>query len=92
MATTYDITRLEITKDREGNDEVFVVTEIYDDTEGVITIPKWYQADMAKAIIDDHKKVGNDRDKALHDHIKKTMNAHVASARIRRENPEKPTQ
>jgi hypothetical protein len=57
MATTYQILRTEITKDRSGNDEVFVDVQIYDDTVGIINYPIWYSGQQALAIIADNSVI-----------------------------------
>ena len=53
MATTYQILRKEVSQDRNGNNEVFVNAEIYDDEVGVINYPKWYRGTLAENIIAD---------------------------------------
>jgi len=54
---TFLINRLEITNDSNGNDEVFVDVQIFDNEAGVINYPKWYQGAMAAAIIADNSAI-----------------------------------
>lgn len=50
---SYQILRVEKTKDRKGADEVFVDLQIYHDTLGVINWPRWFMGSQAQAIIAD---------------------------------------
>lgn len=53
MATTFQVLRQENTKNREGQDEVFVDVQIFDDTVGVINYPRWYTGAQAATLIAD---------------------------------------
>lgn len=50
---THQILRVEITKSREGADEVFVDVQIYHDTLGVLNWGRWFQGTQAQEIVAD---------------------------------------
>lgn len=54
---SYQILRVEKTKDRQGADEVFVDLQIYHNTLGVINWPRWFTGAQAQLIMTDESTV-----------------------------------
>lgn len=65
MATTYQVLRKEESTDRNGNLEIFVHAEIYDDEVGIIPFAKWYKGSLAQEILNDENKINTILDSSL---------------------------
>lgn len=59
MATTYQILRIENSQNKNGQPEVFVDVQIFDDEVGIINYPKWYEGNQAISIIEDNSIIDN---------------------------------